>query len=330
MGKSRLHCFRRPLVSILLVLGFNSLSFTQNLVPNPSFEEYNELHCGNTVDVSDFNNASVNWTTPTTGTPELYSKLVDIGCGNHPLGKTQQAAGSQEPKDGDFMVGLITYTERRMGGCNDYSEYVQVKLKEPLVIGTTYHVGLFASLADNREFASNNFGMLFTKSPIGSDTCDFIDVKPQFNSTRVITDSQGWKFVNGSFTANSADEYLTVGNFFSDEKTRIEYLQDNPIFSSGISYYFIDSVFVEPIKRLDVPNVFTPNNDSYNQKFVIDNLQEDRWILTITNRWGQKVFESKYYDNQWEGQGLSSGVYYYHLIHRYVNIEYKGTITIMA
>jgi len=306
-----------------------SACISQNLVPNPSFEEYNVLHCGNTQTKSDFNNATVYWTMPTNATPDLYSNLVDVSCGNHPFAKSQQATGSQDPKDGDFMVGLITYSERTAHFCHDYSEYIQVKLIEPLITGTTYHVGFYVSLADKREFASNNMGMLFTELPITSDTCDFLDLKPQYNSTKVITDSENWTFVNGSFLANDFSEYLTIGNFISDEKTTTTYIYDNPIFSSSTAYYYLDSVFVEPVEDLEIPNVFTPNQDEHNQSFFIKNLQENRWSLTISNRWGQQVYQSRYYNNEWDGKRLRPSVYYYYVKHRYVNIEYKGEVTIL-
>lgn len=317
-------------LKLSLFLFFISLTgFSQNLVPNPSFEEYNELHCGNTVFPSDFNNASLYWITPTAATPELYSKLVDIGCGNHPLGETQQSSGYQEPRDGDFMVGLITYTERDQGVCHDYSEYVQVKLNAPLIKGETYHCGLYISLGDEREYASNNMGMLITESEVRTDTCQYLELNPQFNVNNIITEKDKWVFVNGSFQANNFGEYLTIGNFFSDESTDTKYIKDNPIFSSGIAYYFIDSVFVEQVNKLKIPNVFTPNNDEFNSTFFIAGLEESRWILTINNRWGQEVYQSKYYNNEWDGSGLNPGVYYYYFKHRYVDVEYKGTITIL-
>jgi hypothetical protein len=33
--------------------------------------------------------------------------------------------------------------------------------------------------------------------------------------------------------------------------------------------------------------------------------------LHVFNRWGNKVFESKNYNNDWDGGGLPAGTYYY-------------------
>jgi hypothetical protein len=40
------------------------IGFGQNLVPNPSFEEYNQLEC--VVSQNDFDKMTIGWTSPTT------------------------------------------------------------------------------------------------------------------------------------------------------------------------------------------------------------------------------------------------------------------------
>ena len=67
---------------------------------------------------------------------------------------------------------------------------------------------------------------------------------------------------------------------------------------------------VKVIAPMVIPNVITPNGDDKNQAFVIDNLKGD-WTLIIYNRWGQAVYESPRYRNDWSGEGLNAGVYFY-------------------
>ncbi len=59
-------------------------------------------------------------------------------------------------------------------------------------------------------------------------------------------------------------------------------------------------------------NVITPNNDNRNDAFVIGNLN---WYpeneLKIYNRWGQEVYQNSNYQNNWQAEKLSAGVYYY-------------------
>ena len=60
-----------------------------------------------------------------------------------------------------------------------------------------------------------------------------------------------------------------------------------------------------------IPNVFTPNNDGYNDLFVIRNLMAyDVRIIEVKNRWGKTVYRSTNYNNDWNGSNLPDGVYY--------------------
>ena len=62
---------------------------------------------------------------------------------------------------------------------------------------------------------------------------------------------------------------------------------------------------------ITIPNVMTPNGDGRNDYFVIRNLRQyDYRHLIIKNRWGRTVYESDQYNNDWDGRGVSDGVYY--------------------
>jgi len=61
-----------------------------------------------------------------------------------------------------------------------------------------------------------------------------------------------------------------------------------------------------------IPNIFTPNEDGYNDTFTIRNLPEGTKMV-VTNRWGKEVFASKAYQNDWDGSGVSDGIYFYRL-----------------
>ncbi|MGM9477959.1 DUF7507 domain-containing protein, partial [Pedobacter sp. GSP4] len=61
-----------------------------------------------------------------------------------------------------------------------------------------------------------------------------------------------------------------------------------------------------------IPNLFTPNGDGRNDTFEINGLAEfAENELTIVNRWGNEVFHAKGYQNNWTGEGLNEGTYYY-------------------
>ncbi|MDD4576514.1 MAG: gliding motility-associated C-terminal domain-containing protein [Bacteroidales bacterium] len=66
------------------------------------------------------------------------------------------------------------------------------------------------------------------------------------------------------------------------------------------------------VSQIVVPNVFTPNNDGYNDYFVFQNLdkfQKNR--LIIVNAKGNKVYERYQYDNSWNAPNLPDGSYFF-------------------
>ncbi|MBL0104584.1 MAG: gliding motility-associated C-terminal domain-containing protein [Bacteroidetes bacterium] len=77
-----------------------------------------------------------------------------------------------------------------------------------------------------------------------------------------------------------------------------------------------------------VPNVFTPYPASpgYNDYFEIKNLPPDS-KLYIYNRWGELVYKSDSYRNNWDGYGLTSDTYWYVLATE--QKEYHGWIQLL-
>jgi gliding motility-associated-like protein len=60
------------------------------------------------------------------------------------------------------------------------------------------------------------------------------------------------------------------------------------------------------------PNVFTPNGDGTNDVLVFQGLDDFPGSrLYIYNRWGNKIYENIDYTNNWNGDGVSDGTYYY-------------------
>lgn len=80
---------------------------------------------------------------------------------------------------------------------------------------------------------------------------------------------------------------------------------DNSNNSSTVSTPAISATFF-------IPNVITPNGDGKNDQFVVKGLDlYPGSRLEIYNRWGNQVYRSDNYSNNWKGEGLSAGIYYY-------------------
>lgn len=63
---------------------------------------------------------------------------------------------------------------------------------------------------------------------------------------------------------------------------------------------------------MNFPNVFSPNGDGKNEKFVIGGIEKYPGAkLQVFNRWGSQVYRSNDYRNNWNGSDLNEGTYFY-------------------
>ncbi len=93
-----------------------------------------------------------------------------------------------------------------------------------------------------------------------------------------------------------------------------------------------------PVKVLfpvGIPNVFSPNGDGINDQFRIANLEGyNRPSLQIYNRWGNLVFKTSPYRNNWMGDNqrdkeLPAGTYYFILDLHFRGLVHKGDLTLL-
>jgi gliding motility-associated-like protein len=96
-----------------------------------------------------------------------------------------------------------------------------------------------------------------------------------------------------------------------------------------------DKVTITVLKKILIPNTFTPNNDGLNDTWVIPYLQEyTNASVIIYNRYGQEVFKSIGYATPWDGKqkgiDLPIGTYYYTIqLRDSVNNAYAGFVTVI-
>lgn len=75
-----------------------------------------------------------------------------------------------------------------------------------------------------------------------------------------------------------------------------------------------------------IPNIFTPNNDEANSRFEIRGIDGfPGSSLFVYNRWGNKIFESANYRNEWSGKDQEEGTYYY-VFKRSDGKDYSGYV----
>ena len=78
-------------------------------------------------------------------------------------------------------------------------------------------------------------------------------------------------------------------------------------------------ILIPSIPKITIPNIFTPNNDGMNDSFLPEDIR--LVSLTIYNRWGKKVLETK--DAGIDFSSLVDGTYYYLIQHENNQLEQK-------
>lgn len=230
---------------VLFFFTFNFSLFTslqaQNLVPNPSFEEYNT--CPDNQNQIHFATGWSNyWNTSHNSTPDYFNSCSTTSWMSvpHNLGGYQKAA------NGNAYAGVYTYETPQYPSDTIVREFIGVQLLSPLVIGNKYYFSFKTNLAldANHTFnqATNNIGMLFSTIPHNFANPTPLTNFAHLHSPSVITDTMNWTTISGSYIADSAYKYVIIGNFFDDAHTIVLQMQDT--LSDKSAYYYIDDVYV--------------------------------------------------------------------------------------
>lgn len=129
------------------------------------------------------------------------------------------------------------------------------------------------------------------------------------NETSVGATSYSWDFGNGdqSVLEHPSTSYETSGNYLVT-------LTANDAF--GCESTYSEWIFVENLlSNLEVPNVFTPNNDFVNDLFLVNASNIRDFNMHIFNRWGEEILTivdvQQGWDGKINGELAHDGTYYY-------------------
>ncbi len=112
-----------------------------------------------------------------------------------------------------------------------------------------------------------------------------------------------WDFEDGDFGSGT-----TINHLYADTGTySVMLVVTNQEGCIDTTY---ETVLV--VKDVVVPNAFSPNGDGINDVFKIANLNLfENSKLLIFNRWGNELYSSDNYKNNWDGGDAPAGTYFY-------------------
>jgi hypothetical protein len=224
--------------AVLFLIACSTFASAQNLVPNPSFELYDT--CPDFVGQL---NRALQWFQPTTGTPDYYNACYDTTQEIYSYaGVPGNIFGRQTPHSGRaYAAAFFEYNEL------DYREYCEIQLTTPMQPGTKYYVTFYVSLTDSANEATDAFSAYFSVDTIHQNSFSNLPVIPQINnpSGNFITNPSSWTAISGSFIADSAYRFITIGNFKNDANTNYVAVPGGSLtIDYDHGYYYIDDVCV--------------------------------------------------------------------------------------
>lgn len=292
----------------LTLITLSSLTYAQqNLVPNPSFEEYDtcpvDINGGSIFGGNYF--PVVSWTVPTAGSSDYFNI-----CGSPDVCIPNNVMGTQTALAGNGYTGIYCY----YNNAGDYREYIQVPLIQELLANQRYHISFYVSLAETlSHYAIKEIGAYLSATAINTNTNTPLLFTPQIQfRDSVITDTVGWTNIRGSFIAKGDERYLIIGNFNTDLSSTAVPINN---INSPISYYYIDSVSV--YTSFVMPSAFSPNDDGVNDMYLPLFSSSSISIETfrIYNRWGQLIHNNPAmgWNGMYNGEIQPLDVYAYYI-----------------
>jgi outer membrane protein OmpA-like peptidoglycan-associated protein len=211
-----------------------------NLVLNSGFEEYEK--CPEDYTPENLTHRLIpNWTYPTRATPDYFNR-----CSPKNVSVPKNFAGESEPHGGNGYAGAIL-----SGTEESYREYIQGKLRIPLVKGQKYCVKFYFRLASYSRFAVDQMSLYFSDIDIKNDINVNLSYTPQItNKIGLFLDNIGeWEEFCTVYTANGNEGYFIIGNFKNYDNTNYVVTDKNVVNmrNKAYAYYYFDDVSVSPL-----------------------------------------------------------------------------------
>lgn len=138
----------------------------------------------------------------------------------------------------------------------------------------------------------------------------------QYNGDLICGDHPVELKVLGVDTRSAITWYGPVENEILREKNFILAIDEPGIYRAEVSK--LTCTLSTPTVNVDavadslyIPNVFTPNDDNFNNYFEVRSNGIEEFNLSVFNRYGNSVFETTNLAFQWSATNLSAGVYFW-------------------
>lgn len=238
-----------------------------------------------------------------------------------------------------FTSQAVVYNDNIVDWTWDFGDGLASKVPNPVYtynIATNYMV-TFTVLTQNGCLSSISKSVNITRTPD-------LEIIPSFPPISTVNGVQNFEFFEGRVLVvraefdSSVDSIIWSNGHIGNEVslTQKGNYSVTAIDKNGCTstvYFNITTIKKNDIYPMDV---ITPNKDGYNDRWFIkpELIAGDNYEVVIYNRWGDQVYTSSPYQNDWEGtyegNELPEGAYYY-IIKNNNNLKevFKGVVNIL-
>lgn len=257
----------------------------------------------------------------------VYTVVQTIGeCPSEPVSISIEINTLPEPNIiGDTLIceGELTQLETSNGPFDAYLWSTNETSASIENLGANIY---WVQVEENGCFGSDTITVILDE-PVANyiiepDTLVFLGTPFEFTDSSDFMISENtsflWDFDNGSFADGESVIYTYPDT--GEYQVILTVINTNECLDT-----LIRNVYV--IREIIIPNAFSPNGDGFNDVFEVKYLEiYPNSELIIFNRWGNKIYSSADYKNDWDGENQPDGTYFYVLNLGDGSESFKGTI----
>ena len=271
---------RIAFLTLLLLSAFIKVGLSQNLVPNPGFEQAircDTVHGPVVIDTIESSTAHINnW---------FNSQINDLNLIDHPAQyfnncfsvdpQTTFKNIYNKARSGQACTFLWLYNDAPWTTTGpEARSYLQVKLLRPLQPNCVYQVEFYVK-CDSATFvfpdygATDGIGAYLSESRINGN---YFSLSPQISNSvgNFLTNTKQYVKISGLYTATGGEQYLTIGNFNRNAPGNFQRLSFKGAILEVPACYFLDDVSVVPVTAANYslnlgPDQLLCNNQPVNQ-----------------------------------------------------------------
>ena len=273
--------------------------FTQNLVPNPSFEQF--IYCP--TGPSDISGC-LSWSSY-----GLSSDYFNPCSTSSDFTTPNNYYGFQYSHSGNAYIGICPFHIQ----WQNYREFVGAQLTTLFIIGQKYYISFYVNLSGNVfrgiTIGINKMGVKFSTIQYSFTNSAPINNAAHFYTDSIITDTAKWTKISSSFIADSAYSYIIIGNFFDDANTDTLNLATT---NNNYAYYYIEDVCVsidslycenwlgvkeQNVNKEEITIYPNPCKNELNVKY--NNVPNEQITISIINIFGKVVMQAKTQESEY-------------------------------